>query len=154
MKDNFISANQQRTQVGNYNYQLTYSPAGRIGTKQCMHNGIDFVYGYNSINSGYCLNHEIGGISDGQTDETVRFRWDDDGNRLVPGKNSNGENVMIKYGNVHSGKSDKGNYNSRGSQACITIHPDDADAFSHISYGRIIRTQQALLKEEFLLTEM
>ena len=46
VKDNFISANQQRTQVGNYNYQLTYSPAGRIGTKQCMHNAIDFVYGY------------------------------------------------------------------------------------------------------------
>ena len=31
--------------------------------------------------------------------------------------------------NVHSGKSDKGNYNSSGSKGCITIHPDDAAAF-------------------------
>jgi hypothetical protein len=29
----------------------------------------------------------------------------------------------------------QGNYNSRGSIACITIHPDDADAFfSHFTW--------------------
>lgn len=37
--------------------------------------------------------------------------------------------------NVHSGKSDKGNYNSRGSKGCITIHPDDAAAFLVILHG-------------------
>ncbi len=31
--------------------------------------------------------------------------------------------------NVHSGLSDLGNYNSRGSHGCITIHPDDAQKF-------------------------
>jgi hypothetical protein len=60
---------------------------------------------------------------------------DKDGKRTVPGTNKNGEDVTIEYGNVHSGKSDKGNYNSRGSTACITIHPDDANAFfSHFTW--------------------
>ena len=31
--------------------------------------------------------------------------------------------------NVHSGKSDKGNFNSRGSQGCVTISPADSKAF-------------------------
>ena len=35
----------------------------------------------------------------------------------------------MEYVNIHSGKSDNGNYNSRGSHGCVTIHPDDADAF-------------------------
>lgn len=31
--------------------------------------------------------------------------------------------------NMHSGTSDNGNYNSRGSHGCITISPEDAPAF-------------------------
>ena len=31
--------------------------------------------------------------------------------------------------NIHAGASDKGNFNSRGSHGCITIHPDDASDF-------------------------
>lgn len=54
----------------------------------------------------------------------------DEGERLVPGKNvQSGKDTEVKYANVHSGTSDKGNYNSRGSEGCLTIRPKDADAF-------------------------
>lgn len=36
---------------------------------------------------------------------------------------------IIVYANVHTGFSDKGNYNSRGSEGCITLHPSDVNAF-------------------------
>ena len=82
---------------------------------------------YNTIKEGdYPFNNESG--HKGGTEKGLNI-VDDEGIREVPGKNPEGEDVTIKYGNVHSGKSDNGNYNSRGSKACITIHPDDADAF-------------------------
>ena len=82
---------------------------------------------YNTIDEGdYPFNNEYG--HKGGTEKGLNI-VDDQGNREVPGKNPEGEDVTIKYGNVHSGKSDNGNYNSRGSKACITIHPDDAEAF-------------------------
>ena len=54
---------------------------------------------------------------------------DENGERLTEGTTPNGEDVTMELVNVHSGYSDKGNYNSRGSHGCVTIHPDDADAF-------------------------
>ena len=82
---------------------------------------------YNTINEGdYPFNNEYG--NKGGTEQGLNI-VDEERNRVVPGKNPEGEDVIIKYANVHSGKSDKGNYNSRGSKACITIHPDDAEAF-------------------------
>lgn len=36
----------------------------------------------------------------------------------------------MTYVNVHEGASDNGNYSSRGSAGCITIHPDDFDDFT------------------------
>ena len=35
----------------------------------------------------------------------------------------------MQYVNVHEGASDKGNYNSRGSEGCVTINPKDAKSF-------------------------
>jgi hypothetical protein len=35
----------------------------------------------------------------------------------------------MEYVNVHEGASDNGNYNSRGSEGCITIKPGDAKDF-------------------------
>ena len=49
--------------------------------------------------------------------------------RFVPGITPQNEDVIMEYVNVHAGRSDNGNYNSRGSKGCITIHPDDAPAF-------------------------
>ena len=54
---------------------------------------------------------------------------DEKGERVVPGVTPKGEDVEIKYANVHAGYSDLGGASSRGSKACITIHPDDASAF-------------------------
>ena len=35
----------------------------------------------------------------------------------------------------HPDSMDRGNYNSRGSHGCVTIHPEDAEAFfSHFSW--------------------
>jgi len=43
----------------------------------------------------------------------------------------------IVYANVHTGCSDNGNYNSRGSQGCITIHPDDVVPFlTHFDFSK------------------
>ena len=82
---------------------------------------------YNTINEGdYPFNNEYG--NKGGTEQGLNI-VDEEGIRVVPGKNPEGEDVIIEYANVHSGKSDKGNYNSRGSKACLTIHPDDAEAF-------------------------
>ena len=61
---------------------------------------------------------------------------DKNGNRYVPGITPEGHDVKMINVNVHSGKSDNGNYNSRGSAGCITIHPDDTDAFfSHFKWN-------------------
>ncbi|MBR1564078.1 MAG: hypothetical protein IJ650_01895 [Paludibacteraceae bacterium] len=95
---------------------------------------------FNTINEGdYPFNNKYG--HKGGTEKGLNI-VDTKGNRFVPGKKPNGEDVTIKYGNIHSGKSDNGNYNSRGSQACITIHPDDAEAFfSHFSWTNDMKTK-------------
>jgi RHS repeat-associated protein len=55
---------------------------------------------------------------------------DDKGERFAPGKHvATGKDAVVQYGNVHSGFSDKGNYNSRGSRACLTILPKDSKRF-------------------------
>jgi len=113
---------------------------------------------YNTINEGdYPFNNEYG--NKGGTEQGLNI-VDEEGIRVVPGKNPKGEDVIIKYANVHSGESDKGNYNSRGSKACLTIHPDDAEAFfSHFvwtndkkttgtSTGRIFIKRNKNTKEE------
>jgi len=42
----------------------------------------------------------------------------------------------VVYANVHAGFSDNGNFNSRGSMGCITIHPKEVDAFwKHFNFS-------------------
>lgn len=53
----------------------------------------------------------------------------DNKNRTTTGTDPNGNDVEMQYVNVHKGTSDNGNAMSRGSKGCVTIHPDDADAF-------------------------
>ncbi|MBR4263318.1 MAG: hypothetical protein IKQ48_01940 [Paludibacteraceae bacterium] len=82
---------------------------------------------HNTINEGeYLFNNESG--HNKGTEQGLNI-VDEEGNRVAPGKNPEGEDVIIEYVNVHSGRSDKGNHNSRGSHACLTIHPDDAKSF-------------------------
>ncbi|HAM98554.1 MAG TPA: hypothetical protein DCQ26_08060 [Marinilabiliales bacterium] len=49
--------------------------------------------------------------------------------RTASGTNPKGEDVTMTGVNVHEGKSDNGNYNSRGSRGCVTINPKDSEAF-------------------------
>ena len=90
---------------------------------------------WNTINEGeYDFNNQYG--HDGGTKKGLNI-VDDNGNRCVLGTNPNGDEVMMKYANVHSDKSDNGNYNSRGSQGCVTIHPEDSDDFfSHFNWNK------------------
>jgi len=82
---------------------------------------------YNTIDEGnYPFNNKYGHSKSTQKGLNI---VNDKGVRVVSGKSPDGQKVTIQYANVHSGKSDKGNYNSRGSEACITIHPNDAEAF-------------------------
>ena len=48
-----------------------------------------------------------------------------------------GNPVSMTNVNVHSGYSDNGNYSSRRSKGCITIHPNDAkEFFSHFEWSK------------------
>ena len=61
---------------------------------------------------------------------------DENGNRTAPGTDPDGNDVTMTNVNVHSGTSDKGNYNSRGSAGCITIAPNEAeDFFSYFDWS-------------------
>lgn len=62
---------------------------------------------------------------------------DSNSNRNSPGEAPNGNNVTMNYVNVHSGASDRGNCNSRGSQGCVTIAPVDVNAFmNNFDWGK------------------
>jgi len=59
-----------------------------------------------------------------------------DGKRIAPGTNSKGQNITMTYVNVHSGISDKGNANSRGSKGCLTIKPSiEKDFFGNFDFS-------------------
>ena len=52
---------------------------------------------------------------------------DSEGNRVAPGTNTSGEAVQMTVVNVHEGTSNNGNFNSRGSQGCMTLNPSVSD---------------------------
>ena len=82
---------------------------------------------WNTINEGeYPLNNKFGHAKGTQKGLNI---VNEDGERVAPGKTPQGADVRMINVNVHSGKSDYGNYNSRGSHGCITIHPEDSEAF-------------------------
>ena len=81
---------------------------------------------YNTINAG---EHHYNNYSGHHGGRSKGLNIDDLGQRRTYGTDPNGDPVIMQYVNVHAGASDNGNYNSRGSQGCITINPSDADAF-------------------------
>jgi RHS repeat-associated protein len=81
----------------------------------------------NTANEGELEYNNASGHSSG-TQQGLNL-VDENGNRNTPGTDPNGNAVTMTYVNVHEGTSDKGNYNSRGSQGCITINPSDATNF-------------------------
>lgn len=49
--------------------------------------------------------------------------------RFNLGISPSGDTILMEYVNVHAGKSNLGNYNSRGSHGCLTIQPKDSIHF-------------------------
>ncbi len=81
----------------------------------------------NTVKEGeYLYNNKYG--HKGGTEKGLNI-IDDIGRRRVPAFTPDNKETIATYVNVHAGYSDNGNATSRGSKACITIHPDDADAF-------------------------
>ncbi len=87
----------------------------------------------NSTNSNTITKgeHEFNNKSghDGGTEKGLNIDDSENNARTTTGTNPQGEDVTMKNVNVHEGKSDNGNFNSRGSKGCITINPKDSNAF-------------------------
>ena len=109
---------------------------------------IDNSPGANTVNEGVMMNFNNKYGHDKGSKYGLNI-VDDSGERKAEGTDPDGNIVEMTLVNVHSGYSDKGNYNSRGSNGCITIHPDDAisffnnftwtsDKFTGSSFGKII----------------
>ena len=93
---------------------------------------------HNTLNEGThnfsnAIGHSGGskqGLNVGQGNVQVQSQ------RTAPGTNANGQAVTMEWVNVHEGFSNNGNCNSRGSEGCITIAPDDAfDFFSNFPWS-------------------
>ena len=104
--------------------------------------------GGNTINEGVMMNFNNKYGHNKSTEYGLNI-VNDSGERKTEGTDPDGNSVGMTLVNVHSGHSNNGNYNSRGSYGCITIHPDDAmaffknftwysDKFTGSSFGKII----------------
>ena len=70
--------------IGLYsNYNLSYSPSGRIGNKTCDDMLWDYWYGYKKGNNGSLMSHQVRSIYDLYNDNTSFFQWDADGQLLA-----------------------------------------------------------------------
>ena len=83
---------------------------------------------HNTVTEG---NHHYNNKSGhkGGTQKGLNIDDSKNGSRTTSGFDPNGKECTILYANVHTGASDNGNSNSRGSKACVTIHPEYAEAF-------------------------
>ena len=83
---------------------------------------------HNTINEG---SHEYNNATghDGGTEKGLNI-VDSEGNRAnIPGTDPDGNAVDMELVNAHEGFSNNGNYNSRGSEGCVTVKPGDANNF-------------------------
>ena len=105
---------------------------------------------WNTIMEGSYLFNNASGHNGGK--EKGLNIIDNQGARENPGTSSIGDAITMLYTNIHAGKSDKGNYNSRGSHGCITIHPADAEAFfSHFSWTNETQTKGNSIGRLFII---
>lgn len=82
----------------------------------------------NTVKDGeHKYNNESG--HDNGTKKGLNIDDSNNDSRTASGTNPKGEDVTMTGVNVHEGKSDNGNYNSRGSRGCVTINPKDSEAF-------------------------
>ena len=77
-QNRLTEASQTSSDLGDYSYAVTYSPAGRIGRKQ-SDAGIDLYYGYYANQDFEIFNHQIATIYDNVLGEAAKLYWDADG---------------------------------------------------------------------------
>ena len=82
---------------------------------------------YNTINEGSYHYNNLSGHKGGK--QKGLNIVNDEGQRKAPGKSPSGEEITMKYVNVHKGVSNRGLATSRGSKGCITINPNDSQSF-------------------------
>ena len=79
-QNRLITASQQSSSLGSYNYAMTYSPAGCVGQKQCAAANADLKYAYRKDNNNCRINHQIAGICVGPIHNIItRINWDGEG---------------------------------------------------------------------------
>jgi len=101
---------------------------------------------YNTINSGaYSWDNKYGHKTSSRKGLNI---YDNAKTRTASGTDPDGKAVNIVGENGHKGASDNGNYNSSGSQACVTWAPADNTAvLGHFDWsGTITRTTDGVSK--------
>ncbi len=79
-QNRLIRADMLSDNIGLYsNYNLSYSPSGRIGNKTCDDMLWDYWYGYGKGSNGSLLNHTVRSIYDLYNDNTSFLQWDANG---------------------------------------------------------------------------
>jgi RHS repeat-associated protein len=82
---------------------------------------------FNTVSEGWHRFNNASGHHGG-TEQGLNL-VDENGNRVNAGVDPNGNNVQMELTNVHVGASNNGNYYSRGSGGCLTINPNNSEAF-------------------------
>ena len=77
-QNRLLTASQQSTSLGAYDYSMSYSRAGCVSQKQCLANNTSLTYGY-QVELYRLVSHQVAGIYDGLTQMITRLNWDQDG---------------------------------------------------------------------------
>ena len=77
-QNRLLTASQQSTSLGAYDYSMSYSRAGCVSQKQCLANNTSLTYGY-QVERNRLVSHQVAGIYDGLTQMITRLNWDQDG---------------------------------------------------------------------------
>jgi hypothetical protein len=96
--------------------------------------------GYKTINEGEHLFNNKSGHHGGK-DKGLNL-VNESGAREVPGTLPNGKAATVEFGNIHEGYSNKGNFDSRGSIACLTLNPVvSKDVLDHFDWSGTINVK-------------
>ena len=80
VQNRLIRADMLSDDIGLYsNYNLSYSPAGMVGSRTCDDMLWDYWYGYEKGNNGSPTNHQVRSIYDLYNDNTSFLQWNADG---------------------------------------------------------------------------
>lgn len=119
----YIADYKNKTLKGPYSTSSTFPNSKKNNPSETIYNTV--------LNGSYIFNNRSGHKSGTRRGLNIVVKTGLSGwqGRYNLGFDMKGDTVLMKDVNVHGGFSDKGNYNSRGSEGCITILPKDTDQF-------------------------